>query len=100
MRLETCKCKKYWWSFRVWKSEASVEVPEACILSSGQLGATPLVPKNNISLGDNDPTSHSIYYLSKQFSNEFMVSIPSFKCSAIQHNVHWGKCGHIEGGFL
>ena len=34
-----------------------------------------------------DPTSHLIYYLSKQFPDEFMVSTACFKSSSIHHDV-------------
>ena len=36
-----------------------------------------------VSLWENDPTSHLIYYLSKQFPSEFKVCIASIKCSSI-----------------
>ena len=46
-------------------------------------------------LGENDPTSHFIYEPSKQFLNEFMVSISSSKSSSTQHDVHFVNYGPI-----
>ena len=37
-----------------------------------------------------------IYYLSKHFHNEFIVSITSLKCYLIQHNVHLVNYGPIH----
>lgn len=48
------------------------------------------------SLWENDPTSFQIYNLSKDISNEFMVSIISFKFSSIQHVVPFVKYGPIK----
>ena len=44
---------------------------------------------------ENDPTSLLIYYLSKLFPNEFMVSITSFMSSSIQPDVHFVNYGPI-----
>ena len=79
------------------KSEANAEVPGICILSNGQQGVTPLAPKRVClykCLWENDPTSHLIYYLSKHFPNEFMVSTASFK-SSMHHDVHFGNYGPV-----
>lgn len=40
-----------------------------------------------VSLWENDPTSHLIYYLSKYFPKEFIVLIYIFKSSLIQCDV-------------
>lgn len=61
-----------------------------------------------VSLWENDPASHLISHVSKQFPVEFMVTVPTFKSSSIQHDVHlvnYGKtddkvgydlgCGHL-----
>ena len=40
-----------------------------------------------VSLWVSDSTSHLIYNLSNQFSESFMVSIPSFKSTLTQHHV-------------
>ena len=47
-------------------------------------GAPPLV-ELYVSLWENDPTSHLIYRLSKQFSNELIVSVTSFFINADTH---------------
>lgn len=49
--------------------------------------------KKEIYLGlrENDPTSHSIYYLRKLFPDVFMVSVAGFKSLSIQHNVKFLK---------
>ena len=41
-----------------------------------------------VSLWESDSTVHLIYYLSKLFLTEFMVSVASFKSSSILHGVH------------
>ena len=43
----------------------------------------------------NDPISHLIYHLSKQFPDEFVVSIDDFKSSSIQCDVHLVNDGPI-----
>lgn len=40
------------------------------------------------SLRENNTSLHFIYYLTKQFSNELMVSDASLKASSVQHDVH------------
>ncbi len=40
------------------------------------------------SLCENEPTSLLIYYLSKPFPDEFVVSVAGFKSSLIQLDVH------------
>ena len=52
-----------------WRSEAN-EVPETCILSNDQQGATPLF----VSLKVYDPTFHLIYIIGKPFRKEFKLS--------------------------
>lgn len=53
-------------------------------------GATSLVPKLNLivhKLMRQDLTSHMIYYVNKQFLNEFTVSIATCKSSSLQHDI-------------
>ena len=49
-----------------------------------------------VSLWENDPTSHPSYDLSKQSTNEFMVSIAGLKSSSTQHDVHYVNDGPIQ----
>ena len=53
-------------------------VPLICILSKDQQGWLHWFQTSDwlyVSLWENDPTSHLIYYLSKQFPNKFKVSV-------------------------
>ena len=52
-----------------------------------------------VSLWENDPTSHLIYYLSKQFPHECMVSITSINSFSIQHDVNFLNYHPIKGGY-
>lgn len=70
-----------------------------CFLSAGQQGATPLVAKRDqtfVSISENDPTLHLIYFLFIHFANEFMVSVTSVKSSSTQHDVHFVNYGHYH----
>ena len=42
--------------------------------------------KNNVSLWENDPTSHFMFDLSKKFPDEFLISVSGFRST--QHDVH------------
>ena len=53
-----------------------------------------------VSLWENEPTSHLIYDLSKQISDEFMVSIYSVKSSLLQHNLPFRVKKTIKQGML
>lgn len=44
---------------------------------------------------ENDSTSQLIYYLSKYFPNEFLVSIFGFNTSSTQHDVNFVNYGDI-----
>ena len=48
----------------------------------------------HVSLWENDPTSHLIIHLCKQFPCEFMVSLSSVRSSLIQHDGHFINHGH------
>ena len=75
------------------KNEANAEMLQTCLLSICQQGA-PLVPKRGLYVKRTKSTPQLIYYLSKQFRNEFMVSVTNFK-SSIEHDVHLLNCGPI-----
>ena len=64
-----------------------------------------------VSLWENDPTSNLIYYLSKRFSNEFMVSFASLLSSSTKHDVNFvnydpvqsqtdDRTGEVLGSYL
>lgn len=38
----------------------------------------------------------TLYYLNKNFPNEFFVSIANFQSPSIEHNVHLVNCTHLE----
>lgn len=88
---ESEKCLNHWLSFRVWKMKWF----KTCrLLFTNDLTITNELTswfqkevRLYVSLWENAPPSRLIYYLSKQFPNEFMVSLTSFKSSSIQHEI-------------
>ena len=50
-----------------------------------------------VSLWENGSTSHWLYYLSKRFSNEFLISFTSFKSSSLQTDIQFVNHGPIKG---
>ena len=65
-------------------------------------GATALVWKRRlyVSLWENYPSSHLVYYLSKWFTNKFRILITSVESSSIQYDVYFVSYEiKIEGMF-
>ena len=49
-----------------------------------------------VSLWEKGPTSHLIYCLIRQLPNEFIVSLPRYKSSSVQHDVHFVNCDYDD----